>query len=88
MTTALLCLGTLMLAYQVRVSWMIIRCDFYIRKQQHLQLALIWLVPVVGTVAVHWVYRLQAQEPVAPTGRYGEQLSRSEFDPELKIFND
>jgi hypothetical protein len=41
--------------YQVWVSWMVLRYSEYSRAQRIAQLLLVWLVPVIGAVAVHLV---------------------------------
>jgi cytochrome c-type biogenesis protein CcmH/NrfF len=41
--------------YQVWVSWMVLRYSAYSRAQRIAQLLLVWLVPVIGALAVHLV---------------------------------
>lgn len=45
----------LAVAYQGYISWQVYRSGYYTGNQRVLQLAIIWLVPLVGAVICHFV---------------------------------
>jgi membrane-anchored protein YejM (alkaline phosphatase superfamily) len=41
-------------SFQGYVSWRVSRSEAFSRKQKGFQLALVWLVPFIGAMVVHW----------------------------------
>ena len=53
--TVAIILGIFLIAgYQVYVSWRMSRSTAYSKRQKSLQVAMIWLIPIVGAAIVHW----------------------------------
>ena len=52
--------------YAVYIAAMVMRADFYSRTQKVMQCVLILLLPVVGTILVHWFLRLHKAQPDKP----------------------
>ena len=40
--------------FQGYVTWRVARSDAFSRKQKGFQFALVWLVPFIGAIIVHW----------------------------------
>ena len=88
MFIAALVIGVLAITYQTYVSWHIWKGDVYSRGQQVSQLAIIWLLPVIGAIVVHWVSHGQMRTSDAPTGLYAEPQHYEDHDTNPRIFND
>lgn len=52
MNIVLLILVAIILALNVRATWVSVRSSYYDKKQKLFQLALVWLVPVLGAILV------------------------------------
>ena len=70
-----LLLGLVLLIYQVVVSVLVVRSAFYDLRQKLAQLALIWLLPLLGALLAHWF----ATRGASPLPRHD-----SEFVPQDK----
>ena len=65
--TLLLVVGTaVVVVYQVFVSYLVNRCQFFLPSQRRNQYLLIWFVPMLGALICHAVIR--SHGPSAPTG--------------------
>lgn len=65
MTTVAVILGTLALAANVVATWLLLRAEELETSQKLAQLALVWLVPIIGAVVVIAVRResMRAYKP-------------------------
>jgi hypothetical protein len=59
-----------LLAYQGYITMRVRAQPNYSRKQKVLQMALIWLVPVVGAAVVHAFFASDSEIPVRPDERF------------------
>lgn len=50
--------AALVLAYQTWVTVKLARADDLSRTQRIAQIAIVWLVPLIGGILCHWFYRL------------------------------
>jgi purine-cytosine permease-like protein len=64
--TAVLVVSTVLVGYASYVGALVIQADFYTRWQKFVQCLLILLVPLSGTVIVHWFFRLHHAQPERP----------------------
>jgi hypothetical protein len=71
-TELIVTLGLLSAAYQVCVSIQLVSSTLHESKQKALQLALIWLVPMLGAVVVHAMMRTEGKPPYKPEKGYTE----------------
>ena len=67
---AILAIIVVVTAVQLRVTWRLLRSSMYEWPQKRLQLALIWLVPVLGAIVVHTMMRVEGQPPYKPEKGY------------------
>ena len=70
--TLLIALAFVVVAYQFFVTLLLIRSGLLRREQLVAQCVLVWLVPLIGAVVCHWLYRLH--ESYAPSPRSRETL--------------
>jgi hypothetical protein len=64
--TAVLVVSTALVGYASYVGALVIQADFYTRRQKFAQCLLILLVPLIGTVIVHWFFKLHHAQPGGP----------------------
>jgi hypothetical protein len=83
-----LAVGLFVAAYQSYVSWRVWTSDMYSTGQKSAQLAIIWLLPILGAGIVHWVHYGQARTSEAPSGKYLEEQRYEDHDTNPRIFND
>jgi H+/Cl- antiporter ClcA len=83
-----LAVGIFVVAYQSYVSWRVSTSDMYSMGQKSAQLAIIWLLPILGAGIVHWVHYGQARTPEAPSGKYLEEHRYEDHGANPRIFND
>jgi hypothetical protein len=57
-------------AIQLRVSWRLLRSPIYEPRQKWAQLALIWLIPLLGAIVVYTMMRVEGQPPPKPEKGY------------------
>ena len=55
-------LGLFVIAYQLFVSWLVVRSFALSGGQKIAQIVLIWLVPVIGAFFAHWGIRPDKEE--------------------------
>lgn len=53
---------TVLCLYQGYVSWHVARSTAFTRKQKVIQLALVWLLPLIGAIVVHWFATVGAED--------------------------
>ena len=72
MTTTVVILGIIAAAaaWQVWVSVAVVRAGHLERRQKLLQLGLIWLLPIIGAVAVYSMLRAEGKSPYIPERGY------------------
>lgn len=54
-TLMLVILGTIAVVYQVFVTLLVVRCEFFVPRQRAIQCVLIWLMPIIGALICHAV---------------------------------
>ena len=70
MESALLVAAIVMLVgYSIGVTALVVRSDLLETRQKIGQVVLVWLLPLLGALAVHLINR--AQEPSSPRSRSG-----------------
>jgi len=62
--------------YQIWVTFQIIRSAIYEPPQKWLQVALIWLIPLIGAVVAHSMLRSEGKPPYKPEKGYTEPEDR------------
>ena len=40
--------------YSGYVTWLVTRCDYYTPSRRNAQFLVVWLLPILGPVLVHW----------------------------------
>lgn len=53
----LLVASSAVLGYSAYVHILVLQADFYSRAQKVMQCLVVWLLPLVGALLVHWFYR-------------------------------
>jgi hypothetical protein len=59
-------------AYQLWVSRLVVLAEMYESKQKWRQIAVIWVIPIVGAVVVHAVLRTEGKPPYKPEKEWTE----------------
>jgi hypothetical protein len=62
-----------LVGYAGLVAALVLRADFYSKPQKAMQIALILLLPLVGTILVHWFLRLHMAKPEKADGAFIRQ---------------
>lgn len=89
MTVAVvIAVGLFVVAYQSYVSWRIWTEETYSVGQRLVQLAIVWLAPVLGAGIVHWVHHGQARSTEAPSRKYFEAQRYEDHSTNPRMFDD
>jgi formate/nitrite transporter FocA (FNT family) len=65
--------STVLFTYAWYVSTLVLAAKFYSIGQKVVQCLLVWLLPLVGAVIVHWFFRLHHAEPDKPDRAFTPQ---------------
>ena len=62
----LVALGLVVVAYQFFVTLLLVRSGLLTKRQLVAQCVFVWLVPLIGAVVCHWLYRLHGSYGPSP----------------------
>lgn len=70
--TIVIAVGVFCLAYQVYVTSAILRKQHFERSQKAFQIALVWLIPLIGALLIYSFLRADGKAPYKPEKGYTE----------------
>ncbi len=76
LTVLAVCLGAIALVLSVYTTWLIEADPLSERSQKMMQLAIAWLIPIVGAILIMAVYRLAEPPPRPPPSGAGDDQAR------------